>query len=98
VRGAVTEFDVHGIGAFTFATGRIRWGYQGAATLTACRVERVEDGWRLYGTVADAHPYRLAQRPLTFEATHTRGVWSWPILDLTVAAGTCTASLSSRKG
>lgn len=88
-----------GIGAFAFATGRIRWGYQCAALLTACRVDRDDaGGWTLHATVTEAHQLRIRQSGLTFEAVHARGVWTWPIDSIDLAAGACTARLSSRTG
>ncbi len=75
------------------------WGYAQAATLRAWTVVTTDDGgWRLTAAVDQAHTFRVAQRPLVFEAPHATGAWRWPVIELQLQAGALTATLGPREG
>ena len=76
------------------------WGYLPAATLGAWRVRSSEAGarWDVSAAILSQDTFRVAQRPLVFEAAHAQGVWKWPVLELQVQAGTLTAILGPCEG
>lgn len=60
--------------------GHIRWHEYTAAAINGYSVTRSRKGqWSLVATVVLADPFKMAQRPLTFAAKHTKGTWRWPI-------------------
>ncbi len=80
-------------------TGSLAWGYTSAATLGAWQAVRQDDGgWRLTAQVVAADTFRVAQRPLRFEAKHAKGVWKWPVVELQIGSGSLTARLGPCEG
>ena len=50
----------------------------------------------LVATVVMRDAFKLAQRPLIFEAPHKGGVWKWPIVTCAVSdSGRLTATLGA---
>jgi hypothetical protein len=77
----------------------LRWGYSSAATLGAWSVTKREDGcWTLRSVVIVSDTFRVAQRPLVFEAAHAKGSWRWPVLELQAGEGSLTATLGPHEG
>lgn len=80
-------------------TASLRWGYTHAATLGTWTVTKREDGrWNLKATVVSADTFRVAQRPLVFEAPLNNGAWRWPVVELQVVDGSLTATLGPHEG
>jgi hypothetical protein len=75
--------------------GRVKWQYYTAAAINGYTVTRIAGGGlSLVGTVVMRDAFKLAQRPLTFEAPHAKGIWAWPILAYTLTeSGRLTATL-----
>jgi len=70
------------------------WGYHTAAVCTSWTAARTEQGaWTLQATVQKADPFQLRQRPLKFTAPRVGGFFCWPIVAVTLGAGTLSASL-----
>jgi hypothetical protein len=70
----------------TGVVGYIRWAYYTAAQLEGYTVTRNKAGtvWSLTAMVVLSDAFKMAQRPLTFVATHKKGEWRFPIVSLTV--------------
>jgi hypothetical protein len=77
----------------TGVVGSIRWGYYTAAGIHGYTVACTKDGvWSLTATVVLSDAFKMAQRPLTFVAMHTKkgldgrcvvkSEWRWPMLSL----------------
>lgn len=86
-------------GAMTGVVGSIRWGYYTAAGIHGYTVACTPEGvWRLTATVVLSDAFKMAQRPLTFHAMHSKkgldGIcvvkteWRWPILSYAIGDGT----------
>lgn len=75
----------------------VRWGYHAAATVTAWTVTRDDSGWVLTATLVTSDAFRLSQQPLTFEAPHAHGVWTWPIQTLQIAGAALQARLGPKQ-
>jgi hypothetical protein len=61
--------------------GHVKWHYYTAAAINGYTVTRAKGGGlSLVATVVMRDAFKLAQRPLTFEAPHKNGVWKWPIV------------------
>jgi hypothetical protein len=75
--------------------GHVKWHYYTAAAINGYTVTRTEGGGlSLVATVVMHDAFKLAQRPLVFEAPHKAGVWKWPIVAHTLTeAGRLTATL-----
>jgi hypothetical protein len=74
--------------------GAIVWGYHTAAVCGAWTVARSPQGaWTLQAAITRADAYRLRQGPLTFLAPRRGGSFTWPVLAVTVGAGTLSAAL-----
>lgn len=72
------------------------WGYRPAGRLGAWSVAGAPGAWVLTATLLSADAFTLAQRPLTFVATHAKGHWRWPIASLDRHDnGTLTATLGA---
>ena len=83
----------------TGVSSSLRWGYTSAATLGAWTVTKREDGkWSLSAAVLTSDAFRVAQRPLVFEAPHAKGAWRWPVLELQAVNGSITATLGPHEG
>ncbi len=83
----------------TGVTASLRWGYTQAATLGAWTTKKREDGkWSLSAAVLTSDTFKVAQRPLVFEAPHAKGAWRWPVLELQVVDGSLTATLGPHEG
>jgi hypothetical protein len=83
------------------AEGRLLYGYQDAASLRACDVAPADGGgFTLAAEVTHANTFRISRRPLVFVVSTARGVWRFPVVDLSLdASGTrLTARLGSREG
>lgn len=77
----------------------LAWGYTSAATLGAWQASRQDDGrWRLTAQLISADTFRVAQRPLRFEARHAKGAWRWPVIELQMTSGSLTAILGACEG
>ena len=77
--------------------GQIRWGYFLAATVKEWTIVREPGAMSLTATIVSKDAVRISQRPLDFNVTHRRGVWTWPITELQVDGDTVTASLSEKE-
>lgn len=77
--------------------GRIKWSYYVAAAINGYVVTRVKETnvWSLRAQIVMHDRYKLAQKPLFFEAMHERGCWRWPIVDMDIAEGVMTARLGT---
>lgn len=76
--------------------GHVKWHYYTAAAINGYTVtcDRDTKVWSLVATVVMRDAFKLAQRPLVFEAPHKTGVWKWPILAHTITdTGRLTATL-----
>ena len=70
------------------------WGYHTAAVIKSWTAARTEQGrWTLQATVQRADPFQLRQQPLKFTAPRVGGFFCWPIVAVTLGAGTLSASL-----
>ena len=82
----------------TGAEARIVWGYRLAASLRDWTITKAEDGTlALSASVTFQHAVWISQRPLVFEASHAKGVWTWPIDSLQIVGGTLTATLNPQE-
>lgn len=106
-RGPRPSVPRHG-GAMTGVVGSIRWGYYTAAGIHGYTVSCTRDGaWSLTATVVLSDTFKMAQRPLTFVAMHTKkGLdgkcvvkteWRWPIVSLS-SIDPNTKQLTARLG
>ena len=78
----------------TGVVAAVKWSYYTAAAINGYRVTKSKHGqWTAAGTVVVSDAFKLAQRPLVFEAKHAKGAWVWPIQTLTIADGRLTAQL-----
>lgn len=83
----------------TGVTASLRWGYTSAAALGAWTLTKREDGrWSLKAAIVSLDTFRVAQRPLVFEAPHAKGAWRWPVLELQAAKASLTATLGPHEG
>lgn len=73
------------------------YGYHVAAVVRDWTLTHDAAGWRLAGRLSQAHPHRIRQQPLIFQAPHARGVWRWPVLSLE-GTETVTAHLGPKEG
>lgn len=82
-------------GTVSGVVGRIKWSYYVAAAINGYKVSRLDDRltWTLRANVVMADAYKMAQRPLVFEAPHARGIWKWAITDFDLHGGVMTARL-----
>jgi hypothetical protein len=70
------------------------WGFRTAAVVTSWTAARTPQGqWTLQAIVSRADPYQLRQRPLKFTAPRIGGYFCWPIVAVSLGAGTLSASL-----
>lgn len=67
--------------------GVIKWTYYTAAAINGYTVtlDKASGYTSLVATVVHQDRFKLAQRPLVFEAPHKGGAWRWPIVSLTIA-------------
>ena len=75
--------------------GHVKWHYYTAAAINGYTVTRTEGGGLLLAaTVVMRDAFKIAQRPLIFEAPHAKGVWRWPLITHTLTErGELTARL-----
>ncbi len=73
--------------------GGVKHGWHHAAAVGDWTVTKTETGWSLVATIRSSDVYRIAQRPLTFEAKHATGAWRWPVRELQISGATLMASL-----
>lgn len=72
-------------GGLSGVSGRIRWHHYTAAAVQHYAVaptSKARTTWTLTGFVVNGDPFKLAQRPLVFVATHKKGAWEFPIRSL----------------
>lgn len=81
------------------ALGSVRYGYLQAAQVTDWTITRDPDSkaLRLAATVASRDAFRLSQRPLAFVATHAKGAWRWPIVELQDEGASLRATLGPKE-
>jgi hypothetical protein len=78
----------------TGRSGSISWAYHAAAVLSGWTVHRTEQHeWTLTANIDRADRFKLAQRPLFFNAPRRGGFYTWPINSVTVGHETLKASL-----
>lgn len=82
-------------GSVSGVVGRIKWSYYVAAAINGYSIKRNPDRrtWTLRANVVMADAYKLAQKPLIFEALHERGGWRWPITNFDIQHGAMVAEL-----
>ena len=75
--------------------GAVKWHYYTAAAINGYTLTITPGGGlTLVATVVLRDAFKLAQRPLTFEAPHKGGVWVWPIVSHSLSeSGRLTATL-----
>ncbi len=74
--------------------GTVVWGYHTAAVCTSWRVAKTEGGaWSLSASLSRADAFKLRQAPLKFTAPRVGGFFCWPIVHVTLGAGTLAAAL-----
>jgi len=72
----------------------ISWAWHTAAVCRAWRVYKSSKGqWSLVATASRSDAYKLAQRPLLFNAPRAGGFWCWPVRAVTVIGTQLTAAL-----
>jgi len=72
----------------------IVWGYHTAAVCRAWTATRTPQGqWSLQATLQRADAFQLRQRPLKFTAPRIGGFFCFPVLGLTLGAGTVAATM-----
>jgi len=70
------------------------WGYHTAAVCKSWTIARTPDGqWSLQAQLVKADAFQLRQRPLCFTAPRKGGFYIWPVLGVTLGAGTLAATL-----
>lgn len=65
--------------------GRIRWHHYTAAAVqhySVAPTTKARTTWTLTAFLVNADPFKMAQRPLVFVATHAKGAWEFPIRSL----------------
>jgi len=73
--------------------GFLRNGYFLAGTLGPWTVTRSESAWTLTAAILKTDAFRVSQRPLRFVATHAKGAWVWPIVELHISGASLNAVL-----
>lgn len=77
--------------------GRIKVGYQTAATIRAFALAPVgPDEWEITGTVASTDAFWLAQPGRVLELTIGKQRWRWPAPALMVDGATVKGTVSGR--
>ena len=77
----------------------LRWSYSQAAALGPWTLTKRDDGnWSLAAAIVAVDTFKVAQRPLVFEARHAKGAWRWPVLELQVVNGSLSATLGPHEG
>ena len=69
------------------------WGYRTAATLSAWRITKDQQQWKLTATVQQMDAFQARQRPLLFSAPHEKGRWCWMVEELHISERQLTATL-----
>jgi hypothetical protein len=79
----------------TGVVGHVKWHYYTAAAIHGYTVTRNKAGtvWALTATVVLSDPFKMAQAPLLFVATHAKGEWRFPIQSMTLVDHALTATL-----
>ena len=79
------------------AHGRIKVGYQTAATLTSFVLSPdAPNVWTVEASVVTADAFWLTQRPQTLELTVGKQRWSWAGVSLEIGAGVVRGTVSGR--
>ena len=69
------------------------WGYRTAASLTAWRITKEKQQWKLTATVTKVDPFQARQRPLLFTAQHDKGRWCWEVQEIHIGDRELRATL-----
>lgn len=70
------------------------WGYHTAAVCTSWTVQRTpQNQWSLQASLSRADSFQLRQQNLKFTAPRRGGFFCWPVLGVTLGAGTLAATL-----
>lgn len=78
-------------------TGRIRVGYQTAATLGPYTLTPAgQETWEVSAAVQTADAFWLTQAPRVLELAVGQQRWRWPADGLMVASGTVTGTVTGR--